>query len=195
MHDNEKINIFDKVSRDNAAQRLSIEVNVKRSLVAVLLSMAFCLALFISAGLLPENFACIFYENNSLLYIWPPNGSIINSLDITNYTHRQKCEFIALRSIMSATLFPYLVYIISSQARSKEYYYRKGEMIPFVVILIIGAYTAFDPISPLQSKFHLSSTSSVSVNILKSGMTIYGMYFCLYMIFLRIFPFMRSNFK
>lgn len=195
MHDNEKLNIFEKVSRDNSPQRLSIEVNVKRSLLAVLLSMAFCLALFISAGFLPENYACIFYENNSLLYIWPPNGSIINSLDLTNYTHRQKCEFIALRSIMSATLFPYLIFVIFSQARSKEAHYRKGEILPFVAILALGVYTAFDPISPLQSKFHLSSSSSFGENIFKSGITIYGIYFCLYMIFLRLFAYLRSNFK
>lgn len=193
MHDDE--NIFDKVSRDNAKNRLKDEGNVRKALTALLVSMVFSFAIFISIGHFPDSIVCSFVDNNILLYIWPPNGSIIESLDLTSYSRREKCDFIAARSIMSATLLPYLLYIIANTARSHHDNYRNGQIFPFAVLLIIGIFTSFDQISDSYSRFQLSSTSTVGVNLLKSGLSIYGVYFCLYMIFLRLFAFARSTFN
>lgn len=187
--------IFRDTSEEYAAKRVQTERNIKKSVFVLFSGMLTAVTIYSLRGYASDQLACEFVHNKYLLYLWPPNGSLINSLDATNYTLREKCEFIALRSLMSAALIPYLIYVLVSHVASSDSYYRKGEMTPFVIVLALGIYAAFDPISAASSRYKLSAVSSIEVNLIKSGVSIYGTYLCLFILSSRLFSCIRSAFS
>jgi hypothetical protein len=190
--DDDHPSIFERTSKKNEIKRQALEAQIRSIVATIISSMVACFVFFLMKESFSESFLCRFAEAKSLLYLWPPNGSIVDSLDITKYSLREKCEFLAMRSIISGTLLPYIVYILLKQIKSRDDYYTVGAMLPFVFIFIMGIYTAFSPISSSYSRFHLFAGSSVGANLLKSSISIYGSYFCLYMIAYRLCAYIRS---
>lgn len=192
MKNDRGFDIFEKVSSDHAMDRQNAEARLNRCLIAILVSSAISLAMFFLISNFSDEIVCAFSNKNALLYLWPPNGYIIDSISTSRYTYREKCEFIAARSIMSATLLPYLAIITFTGIRSANSYYVRGWIFPFFVLLMLGVLTEFIPISESDSRFNLTYSSDIKGNIIKSAISIFGIYSCIYIICFRLFPYIRS---
>ncbi|SDN74443.1 hypothetical protein SAMN05216328_13549 [Ensifer sp. YR511] len=178
MNDEKETDVFSKAAQEHATQRLEAEKIIKKIVLVVLGAISTSFIIYAFKDQFSDQTVCEFVSRRWLTYLWPPNGWVENSLNLTAYSYRQKCEFIAMRSIMSAIMVAFIILLLCSRFFKPVNYHIGGSILPFILIFGFGAYASFDPMSDTYSKFKMSISSSVEVNLIKSGVYIYGVYLC-----------------
>jgi hypothetical protein len=184
--------IFDKVNRKIADKRRIFDAQFKAIVVSLLVSTAFSFVVFLILSGSSETFVCTFTKNDTLLYLWPPNGSILPYLNASHYTQFDKCAFIAMRSIMSLSLLGFVIFTVIKQIAASDDYHIPGLVSIFVVLFLVSIAVGYAPPTDSYSRYRINFRLDVERNIVASGFAIYPVYMLLLMLCYRVPAYVRS---
>ena len=119
--------------------------------------------------------------NEAIIYLWPYNVWLIDSLRGSAFSHASQCEFFTARAILSACMIVWLIFSILYKIKSRNnlcfpkfILYIPAFCIMFFVISCIGFQDNY-------IKFSLSLHQSMSLAIIKSFFYINIFYFSLFL--------------
>lgn len=193
MGEDFKKDIFEESGKRLEQAKKIVELQYKGIFIAMAASMFFCLIAYCILSNTFDGVSCSVINNRYFFSAWPQNIMYINNVMNSGYYKSEKCLFFSMRSLMSLTSIPFLFIILIRQFKSTDNYYLKGTILPVVVVLLLGLYTATIPMVDGYSRFRLSINSDFETNILKSAVVIYGIYFCLYYLSYRVPAYFRST--
>lgn len=172
---------------------------MRRQLLLLLFAVLVALVIAVLAYgffLLNVETACHLASNSMYMRIWPPNLQDADVLLGAGYARHDSCILLSTRSVISAVMLIYFIYLLVSQVWVKDTSY-VPKLIPISVFLFLGyLYTSTEVISTAPASIYSISThSGVEVNLIKSYVKICGLYIGLSLFIQRMFALLRVKFN
>ncbi|PDS67834.1 hypothetical protein CO653_05505 [Rhizobium anhuiense] len=166
------------------------------ALLAALLIALIIAVLAYSFFWLRTDVACYLASNSIYMGIWPPNLRDAEVLLRAGYAAPDSCILLSTRSIISAVMLVYILYLLLSQVWIRDTIYIP-KLIPISAFLIAGyLYSSTKAISTESASIYSISTySGVAVNIIKSYAKICGLYLGIALLIQRTFALFRYKYN
>lgn len=190
---NEKVNedIFSQVAAQIKAEQRIVTYQLAVICAAIALYAIVTVIGFFVLRAHPS-ISCTFINNELLLWFWPPNSAILDTIEASEYSQADQCLFIATRSLASMAMLPTVVVFFVKQLFASDRYHIQGMMTVFIAMLLVSFFTAYIGPTEHVSRYQMSFKSAIEVNVWKSMIHIFAFYLAAFVLTFRIPAYIRS---